>query len=138
MLFVTEALTCGTGAIQNEDKWTALHEACCSGLAEVLSLLLARGADVHARCADGATPLHKAAHSGCRPIIKALLAAGADIAAEDKASNLHTHQCSGLWSIPLKTRTIRQSTCFSSAISQSAVTSKHIKAHDIIYICQEF
>jgi ankyrin repeat protein len=73
---------------QNEDGWTALHEACCSGHAELIQLLLSRGANVNARCRDSATPLHKAARSGCEAIICILLASGADPAAVDKVQEL--------------------------------------------------
>ncbi|BDA45761.1 probable ankyrin-1 [Coccomyxa sp. Obi] len=71
---------------QNEDGWTALHEACCSGTAELIAPLLSRGADVNARCKDGSAPLHKAARCGSKPIVIALLKAGADMQAKDKAS----------------------------------------------------
>lgn len=72
---------------QNEDGWTALHEACCSGTAELIAPLLSKGADVNARCKDGSIPLHKAARCGSKPIVIALLKRGADTKAKDKASN---------------------------------------------------
>ena len=72
---------------QNEDGWTALHEACCSGVAEAIQSLLSRGADVNARCKDSSTPLHKAARCGSKYIVTALLRAGADLKAQDKVSD---------------------------------------------------
>ncbi len=77
--------------MQNEDGWTALHEACCSGAAEAVAPLLAKGADVKTRCKDGSTPLHKAARCGSKAIVSSLLRAGADLKARDKASPAQLH-----------------------------------------------
>ena len=43
------------------DGWTALHSATYWGQAEVMSTLIARGADVNSRTAGSQTPLHLAA-----------------------------------------------------------------------------
>lgn len=71
-------------ALQNEDGWTPLHEACCVGSAEVAEALLKRGADARACCKDGTTPLHKAARAGNRAVVGLLLQAGAEASAVDK------------------------------------------------------
>ena len=43
------------------DGWTALHSATYWGQAEVMTKLIARGADVNSRTAGSQTPLHLAA-----------------------------------------------------------------------------
>jgi hypothetical protein len=55
-----------------------LHVAAGKGDAEAISLLLARGADVHGLDADGISPLHRAAQAGSLAAVDRLLAAGAD------------------------------------------------------------
>ncbi len=71
-------------ALQNDDGWTPLHEACCLGLADVVEALLQHGADATARCKDGTTPLHKAARAGNKASVAMLIQAGADVSAVDK------------------------------------------------------
>jgi ankyrin repeat protein len=63
-----------------QDQWTALHEAAKRGHAEIVELLVAHGADVHARePGDNTTPLHWAAAGGHVEIVRRLLDAGADV-----------------------------------------------------------
>lgn len=62
---------------------TALHMAAAAHQPEIVQLLLAHGADVHARNRMGAEPLHYAADGSRNPdaqadTIRALVAAGAD------------------------------------------------------------
>ncbi len=57
---------------------TALHSAVAGRHRAIVELLVAAGADPHARQQGGWTPLHAAAQHGDRPIVAALLAAGAD------------------------------------------------------------
>lgn len=57
---------------------TPLHSAAAGRRPAMVSLLLAAGADPHARQAGGWTPLHSAAQNGDRESARLLLAAGAD------------------------------------------------------------
>lgn len=60
--------------------WTALHEAARRGRSDVVRLLLAHGADPHAREeGDNTYPLHWAAAAGHVDVMRALLDAGADV-----------------------------------------------------------
>jgi ankyrin repeat protein len=45
---------------QEEDSWTALHIAACSGHHRVVGVLLERGADPHARNNKDKTPFQEA------------------------------------------------------------------------------
>lgn len=59
-------------------NWSALHSAACSEQgADVLSLLIARGATVDTVAMEG-TPLMAAVRNGCVSAARALVAAGAD------------------------------------------------------------
>ena len=62
---------------RSDDGWTALHLAAHFGRVEVVNLLLARGADVHARSenAMGNCALHAAAAGRAAALIVALLLA---------------------------------------------------------------
>ncbi len=57
---------------------TPLHHA-CAGKIDAVRLLLARGAEVNARSANGTTPLYVAARFGQVEIAKLLVAGGADV-----------------------------------------------------------
>lgn len=61
-----------------ERGYTALHHAAWYGHSDLLSLLLARGANVYARNAATATPLCHAAERGHADAVRLLLQAGAD------------------------------------------------------------
>lgn len=57
---------------------TALHLACASGHAEVVSLLLEKGVDIQNRDENELTPLHFAARNGNAQVCQLLLEKGAD------------------------------------------------------------
>ena len=57
---------------------TALHEAAYAGHADLVSLLLEKGADPTAETSGGSTPLHSAADCGSIAAASALLRGGAD------------------------------------------------------------
>lgn len=79
---VQELLAAGTdvNTTDPEDTWerTALMQAARMGHAEVVKLLLSKGADVTRQGdATGSSPLKEAAYKGHLEVVKALLAAGA-------------------------------------------------------------
>jgi ankyrin repeat protein len=63
---------------RNEMRVQPLHAAVASRNAEVVALLLERGADPNARQQVGYTPLMGAASAGRTDMVQALIAAGAD------------------------------------------------------------
>jgi hypothetical protein len=65
------------------DRSRPLHHAAMWGYDGIVTLLIARGADVNARDGTGKTPLHWAAVNGHKRACELLLAAGADVAALD-------------------------------------------------------
>ena len=64
--------------------FTALHYACQKGARDLVSLLLASGADASACSNDSTTPLHMCSRSGNKDVIRMLLDAGADVNATDR------------------------------------------------------
>eukprot|EP01052_Picozoa_sp_SAG31_P035050 SAG31_NODE_4179_length_3499_cov_5.939412_2_plen_473_part_00 len=70
--------------------FTPLYVAAEKGHSEIVSGLVAAGADVNAAAQDGFTPLYVAAEKGHREIVSGLVAAGADVnaAAQDGATPL--------------------------------------------------
>lgn len=70
---------------QNATKVAPLHSAVAGGKFEIVRMLLANGADVHARQDLGLTALHGAAFEGTEEIIRLLLDHGADPDAKDAA-----------------------------------------------------
>ncbi|HSQ36154.1 MAG TPA: ankyrin repeat domain-containing protein, partial [Candidatus Binatia bacterium] len=68
-------------AVHSKDKrdCTPLHWACDGGNAETVGLLIANGAKLMARDADGDTPLHWAAVKGNASIVEILIEKGAAI-----------------------------------------------------------
>jgi len=70
----------------NHEANTALHASLAGRKSvRIVTALLARGADVNARAAEGYTPLHIAAFEGDVPLIDTLLAHGAtaEVRADD-------------------------------------------------------
>jgi len=59
-------------------RLTALHRAAGNGHADIVELLLEKGADVNIRNEGGSTPLHWAARNGHTKVMKILLENGAD------------------------------------------------------------
>jgi ankyrin repeat protein len=72
-------------ASANAQRVAPLHSAVAGGKAEIVRMLLARGADVHARQDLGFTALHGAAVEGGEEMIRLLLDHGADPAARNVA-----------------------------------------------------
>lgn len=64
-------------AAQNEQKVTALHAAVARRDAEIVKMLLERGADANARQERGFAPLHDAAANGNEALVRLLLEHGA-------------------------------------------------------------
>jgi ankyrin repeat protein len=60
---------------------TPLHTAAVNGSPEIAELLIARGANVHAKRSDGKSPLHVAAYHGKYGVVRVLAANGADLSA---------------------------------------------------------
>ena len=70
---------------------TALHKAVWGGHPAIVSLLIARGADVNARDATGNTPLSLAVRWGRGDLMDPLLAAGADASVRDDQGRTLLH-----------------------------------------------
>lgn len=81
--FLIEKGAAVDSASHNPLKVMPLHSAAAGSWTEVVRLLIAHGAPVNARQAEGFAPLHSAAQNGALEIIHALLAAGADVNARD-------------------------------------------------------
>jgi uncharacterized protein len=71
------------GAAVQKDGWSALHYAATGGSAEIIKLLLSKGAVLEARSPNGTTALMMAARYGNEEAVDALLAAGADRTAKN-------------------------------------------------------
>lgn len=76
---------------------TPLHAAALRDQkhAPLASMLLERGADVHAEDRNAATPLHFAAAAGHREVARRLVARGADVCKEDRWSVTPLHKAAG-------------------------------------------
>ena len=71
------------GAAVQKDGWSPLHYAATGGSAEIIKLLLSKGAVLEARSPNGSTALMMAARYGNEDAVDALLAAGADRTAKN-------------------------------------------------------
>ena len=67
---------------KDDEGRTPLHWAAFGNARRVALELIARGADVRARCSFGSTPLHAAAGSNAREMALELIARGADVRAK--------------------------------------------------------
>src|SRR5437879_10311512 len=74
-----------------------IHEAAWNGNVELIDLLLARGADVNLRHADGgSTPLHYAVITNHVEAVRTLLKHGADLQAEYRSGATPLHLAADL------------------------------------------
>lgn len=80
----------------NDFLTTPLHIAAAAGDKVMSELLVAHGADIHARTRDGWTPLHSAAWRGHYEIARFLLAQGAQVNATSRDGDTPLHQAAGL------------------------------------------
>lgn len=62
----------------NPSRVQPLHSAAAGRAVEICRMLIAAGADVHARQTDGFVPLHAAAQNGDSEMVELFLSAGAD------------------------------------------------------------
>jgi ankyrin repeat protein len=74
-----------------EAQWTALHSAACGGHVNVIEMLLAHGANVSAKGAEGETPLHIAASAAKPAALELLAAKGADVGMTSVEGNTALH-----------------------------------------------
>lgn len=92
---VVELLAQDRGLVNSysSDGWTPLHVAAFFGQKEIAEVLLANGADVHARSrnAMGNTPLHAAVAARNGDVIPVLLAHGADVNARQLGGFVPLH-----------------------------------------------
>ncbi|KAI9443994.1 hypothetical protein H4582DRAFT_1807258, partial [Lactarius indigo] len=70
---------------------TPLHVASSKGDAEILQLLIAHGADVHAQDGNRSTPLHLASSMGSTEAVRLLIEHGADVNAWDRNHKTPLH-----------------------------------------------
>ena len=71
------------GAAVHKEGWSAIHYAATGSAAEVVRLLLDRGAPADARSPNGSTPLMMAARYGSEDSVQLLMARGADVAVKN-------------------------------------------------------
>ena len=81
---------------KSEGGSTPLHGAAEGGHGEIVELLIAAGADLHARTVPmlgggGWTPLHSAARQGHREIVELLIANGSDVNSKDSTGKSSLH-----------------------------------------------
>ena len=71
--------------------WTKLHSAASVGKAELVGLLLDKGAEINAKAKDGLTPLHLAVKRSHPAVVKLLFSRGANPSAKDNGGNSPVH-----------------------------------------------
>eukprot|EP00802_Teleaulax_amphioxeia_P025317 Tamp_26152.p1 GENE.Tamp_26152~~Tamp_26152.p1 ORF type:complete len:222 (+),score=57.74 Tamp_26152:33-668(+) len=76
---------------QGVDGDTALHLACLYGRAQLVPLLISKGASVNATDMNGSTPLHDASAGGFLQICQQLLAANAAVTVQDEDGDTALH-----------------------------------------------
>jgi len=84
---MAKALDAGVNInIWDSDGWAPLHIACLHGYADLVRLLVEKGADVNVRTMNewAHTPLHLVCRYSGAPIVRLLLEAGADVNARNK------------------------------------------------------
>ncbi|KAM6514250.1 hypothetical protein FALCPG4_015406 [Fusarium falciforme] len=74
---------------------SALGMACANGAAEVVDVLLKKGADLIVKNSDGWTPLYAASTKGHVEVVKMLLKVGADITVGDSNRRTPLYAASG-------------------------------------------
>ncbi|KAG9152859.1 hypothetical protein Leryth_012477 [Lithospermum erythrorhizon] len=94
---VVELLTAAEPSISginsgDEEGWVPLHSAASSGNAEIVKLLLDRGADVNIKNGGGRTALHYAASKGWLKVAEVLISAGANLNVKDKVGCTPLHR----------------------------------------------
>ena len=79
------------------DRETPLHIAAFEGHTEIAELLIARGADVHAKDKNDNTPLHTSANMGAKEIAELLISKGVNVKATNEfvRTPLHYASCRG-------------------------------------------
>jgi len=88
---VKQLLDKGEAVDAKQAGQTALHMASMNGKVDIISILIARGAQVDAVDDQGITPLMLAAKDGQLDAVKALLAQGAKIEAQNKMGENALH-----------------------------------------------
>lgn len=81
---VGAAIARGASANAEKGGYTVLMIAAMGGKAEIVSMLIRKGADVHRRNRWGATALIFAAEKGDKSIVRSLIRAGADVNAKEQ------------------------------------------------------
>jgi len=74
----------GAVNLPEDDSLTPLHLAAENCHANVVALLLDKGASINVPASDNETPLHLAAQEGCLEVVNLLITRGADINPRDK------------------------------------------------------
>jgi ankyrin repeat protein len=109
---VVELLTEDRGLVNtySGDGWTPLHVAAFFSQKDIAELLLASGADVHARSrnAMGNTPLHAAVAARRAEVVPVLLAHGADVNARQHGGFVPLHAAAQNGDLELATVLIAQ------------------------------
>jgi ankyrin repeat protein len=76
---------------EDGDRWTALHVASWNGHADIVELLLDKGADITVRHIGALTALHRAAWNGRLEVIRVLVEKGADVSIRDNTGRTALH-----------------------------------------------